>query len=120
MKQVQMLIGGESVAASSGIAFERRNPLDGSVASRAPAATVQDAQRAAAAAAFPAWSQTGPGERCALLQKAAAALEARTADFIEIMGQEAGALPPGSASTSIWRPGFCRRRRRSRRRWAAR
>ena len=36
---ISMLINGERVHASNGAVFERRNPLDGSVATRAPAAT---------------------------------------------------------------------------------
>ena len=93
MTPLSMLINGEACAAGSGATFERRNPLDGSVASRAPAATPADAVAAveAAAAAFPAWSQTGPGERRALLTKAAHALEARGADFAAAMAAETGA-----------------------------
>lgn len=88
-----MLVGGERTASSSGATFERRNPLDGSLASRAPAATVEDARNAvhAAAKAFPVWSALGPGERRVLLLKASAALEARAAAFVEAMGNETGA-----------------------------
>ena len=59
MIEQKMLIGGQECIASNGATFERKNPLDGSVATRAPAATTEDATRAcdAAAAAFPAWSQ---------------------------------------------------------------
>ena len=96
MNDIQMLIGGESRAATAGATFERRNPLDGQVATRAPAATPDDARAAvdAAAAAFPAWSALGPGERRALLLKAAHALEARTPDFIAAMAAETGAGAP--------------------------
>lgn len=88
-----MLIGGQRVAASSGATFERRNPLDGEVASRAPAATVDDARAAvrAAWAAFPAWSSTGPTERRALLMKAADQLEAKIEQFQAAMAAETGA-----------------------------
>ena len=81
MKPISMLINGEATQASNGATFDRLNPLDGSVATRAPAATVGDAIEAveAAASAFPAWSATGPGERRALLLKAAEALEAKAA-----------------------------------------
>ncbi len=76
VNDIRMLIAGERCSASQGATFERRNPLDGAVATRAPAATVQDAVRAvdAAAAAFPAWSAKGPSERRAVLQKAAEVL----------------------------------------------
>jgi benzaldehyde dehydrogenase (NAD) len=93
MQSISMLINGERVPASNGASFERRNPLDGEVATRAPAATAADAIAAvdAAAAAFPAWSAVGPGERRALLMKAAQALEARSDAFAAIMAAETGA-----------------------------
>ena len=93
MQSISMLIDGEAVQASNGATFERRNPLDGEVATRAPAATVADAVAAvdAAAAAFPAWAAMGPGERRALLMKAAHALEARGEDFAAAMAAETGA-----------------------------
>jgi acyl-CoA reductase-like NAD-dependent aldehyde dehydrogenase len=96
MHDIRLLIGGESLAAASGKTFERLNPMDGSVATRAPAASAADAVRAveAAAAAFPAWSALGPGARRALLLKAAAALEARTPQFAETMAAETGAGAP--------------------------
>lgn len=93
MSDLSMLINGLSVSAENGASFERRNPLDGSVATRAPAASEADAVAAveAAADAFATWSQTGPGERRALLLKAADALEAKTPQFIEAMAAETGA-----------------------------
>lgn len=93
MQSISMLINGAAVQASNGATFERRNPLDGEVATRAPAATVADAVAAAdaAAAAFPAWSAMGPSERRALLMKAAHALEARSAAFAAVMAAETGA-----------------------------
>ncbi len=93
MKNVLMLIDGEEVSASSGATFERRNPLDGEVASRAPAATVEDARAAVRAAqlAFPAWSAMGPGERRRLLSRAADALEAKGDEFAAAMAAETGA-----------------------------
>ncbi|WP_406868934.1 aldehyde dehydrogenase [Paraburkholderia fungorum] len=93
MQSISMLIAGAAVQASNGATFERRNPLDGEVATRAPAATVADAVAAAdaAAAAFPAWSALGPGERRALLMKAAHALEARSEAFASVMAAETGA-----------------------------
>jgi benzaldehyde dehydrogenase (NAD) len=90
---INLLIDGKAVPATSGRAFERRNPLDGSVASRAAAATPDDARAAvdAAAHAFPAWSQTPPAKRRELLVKGAHALEARAADFTAAMSAETGA-----------------------------
>jgi benzaldehyde dehydrogenase (NAD) len=93
MKTVSMLIGGKQLQARNGATFERRNPLDGEVASRAPAATVEDAIAAvdAAAEAFSVWSALGPSERRALLMKAAQELEARTDAFAAAMAAETGA-----------------------------
>ncbi len=96
MNEIRMLIGGARCASTADSSFERRNPLDGSVATRAPAATPDDARRAvdAAAAAFGAWSAKGPGERRALLLKAAHVLEAMTPRFIATMAAETGAAAP--------------------------
>jgi acyl-CoA reductase-like NAD-dependent aldehyde dehydrogenase/ABC-type branched-subunit amino acid transport system ATPase component len=93
VSDLSMLINGLSVSAEKGATFERRNPLDGSVATRAPAASPADATAAAdaAAEAFRTWRETGPGERRALLLKAADALESRTPQFIEAMAAETGA-----------------------------
>jgi benzaldehyde dehydrogenase (NAD) len=93
MKNVPMLIDGDEVSASNGATFDRRNPLDGEVASRAPAATLEDARAAVRAAqrAFPAWSSTGPGERRRLLSRAADALEALGDEFAAAMAAETGA-----------------------------
>ena len=93
MSDMSMLINGLKVTAEKGATFERRNPLDGSIATRAPAASVADALMAAdaAAEAFKSWSQTGPGARRALLLKAADALEAKTPQFIEAVAAETGA-----------------------------
>jgi benzaldehyde dehydrogenase (NAD) len=97
MSDMSMLINGLKVTAEKGATFERRNPLDGSVATRAPAASPADAVMAveAAAEAFKTWSETGPGERRALLLKAADALEAKTPKFIEAVAAETG-------GTAMW------------------
>ena len=95
MTTISMLIDGELCAARSGATFTRRNPLDGAVATTAPAGSVDDALAAveAAAKAFPGWSATGPGERRRLLAKAADAIESRAADFSAAMAAETGASP---------------------------
>ena len=69
MSDLSMLINGLKVTAENNATFERRNPLDGSIATRAPAASPADAVMAveAAAEAFRTWGETGPGERRALL-----------------------------------------------------
>lgn len=93
MHQISMLIDGEHVRASNGATFERRNPLDGETASRAPAATLDDARRAvqAASIAFSGWAAIGPTERRHLLMRAADALEAKADAFAETMAAETGA-----------------------------
>lgn len=97
MTTISMLINGQKRQAGNGATFERKNPLDGSVATAAPAATIEDAIAAVEAAgkAFPAWSAIGPNERRALLSKAALALEAKTDAFIAAMAGETG-------SSAMW------------------
>jgi benzaldehyde dehydrogenase (NAD) len=97
MSDMSMLINGLKVTAEKGATFERRNPLDGTVATRAPAASAADSVMAveAAAEAFKTWSETGPGERRALLLKAAEKLEAKTPQFIE-------AVPAETGATAMW------------------
>lgn len=87
-----MLIDGKDVFASDGATFERRDPVTGHVATRAPAATTEDAKAAAdaAAAAFPAWSELGPNERRSLLLKAADLLLAKSDEFADVMMRETG------------------------------
>jgi acyl-CoA reductase-like NAD-dependent aldehyde dehydrogenase len=93
MLDTTLLIGDHSRAASDAGSFERRNPLTGDVASRAPAATLADAAAAAsaAAAAFPAWSVLAPSARRAKLMQAATLLDARAGDFVTAMAEETGA-----------------------------
>jgi len=95
---VALLINGADVNARNNATFVRKDPVTGQVASTAAAATVEDvnAACAAAAAAFPAWSETGPNERRKLLLKAADLLEAKTPDFIKLMIEETGATGPWS------------------------
>ncbi|WP_428395134.1 aldehyde dehydrogenase [Lichenicoccus sp.] len=93
MRNTSLLIGDDDRPSSSGATFERANPLTGAVASRAVAASPDDAKAAvaAAAAAFAAWSEVGPGERRAKLSLAASLLEQRVDDFVETMAEETGA-----------------------------
>ena len=110
MSDISMLINGLAVGANKGAQFERRNPLDGSVATRAPAASTADAVAAvdAAAEAFVTWSQTGPGARRALLLKAADALEALTPKFIEAVAAETGATGPWAGFNVMLAAGMLR------------
>jgi vanillin dehydrogenase len=92
MEEIQLLIGDRDVAARNSATFNRENPISGEVATRAAAATVEDARAAAdaAAKAFPKWSATGPSERRAKLNKAADLLETRAAQFATLMMAETG------------------------------
>jgi len=93
----KLLIDNEASDALDAATFECIDPATGDVTTIAPAASVADGARAAsaAAAAFPAWSQTGPGERRICLNRAADLLTARRAEFVAAMVGETGA-------TSLW------------------
>ena len=93
MYEISLLLESKDVPASNGATFDRLNPITGDVASRAAAAQIADAKRAAdaAAAAFPAWSATGPNARRAILLKAADLLASKAPQFIELMAAETGA-----------------------------
>ena len=93
MHEITLLLESKDVPASNGATFDRLNPVTGDIASRAAAAQIADAKRAAdtAAAAFPAWSATGPNARRAILLKAADLLAAKAPQFIELMAAETGA-----------------------------
>jgi vanillin dehydrogenase len=94
MKELGLLVGGRHRAASDGRTFERVNPVTGVPASRAAAATLEDADAAVAAAraAFPTWSALAPTERRARLLKAADLLESRVAEFVDVGAAETGAV----------------------------
>ncbi|MCZ7472390.1 MULTISPECIES: aldehyde dehydrogenase [Rhizobium/Agrobacterium group] len=89
---IQQIIGGKLVGAISGRTFDRIDPFTGNVATRSPASGLDDVKAAVAAAqaAFPAWSKSGPGERRALLNRAADALAAKVGDFTELLTAETG------------------------------
>jgi acyl-CoA reductase-like NAD-dependent aldehyde dehydrogenase len=73
--------------------FERISPITDEPASSAPAMTVGEVRAIAAKAAlaFPVWAAVGPNGRRAVLNKAAAALEARKEEFVKAMMGEIGA-----------------------------
>jgi acyl-CoA reductase-like NAD-dependent aldehyde dehydrogenase len=90
---VRLVIDNEVVEATSGSVFERRSPVSGDVVTRAAAATVADAVRAAESAqrAFLSWSQAGPTERRRIMLAAADRLEAKRDAFVDVMAAEVGA-----------------------------
>ncbi|WP_394691834.1 aldehyde dehydrogenase [Hoeflea sp.] len=93
MQNLELYIGGKHVAASKNATFERKNPVSGEVVTVAAAASLEDAGRAvdAAAAAFPAWSETGPAARRKMLLDAATSLNNRADDIVQAMKDEIGA-----------------------------
>ncbi|WP_421402663.1 aldehyde dehydrogenase [Agrobacterium fabrum] len=93
MQTVNLFIGGDHCAAANGKRFERNNPITGDAVTSAAAASVEDATKAAdaAAAAFPKWSATTPGERRRHLLAAAEALRAAGPQIIQAMKEEIGA-----------------------------
>ena len=105
-----LLIAGQDVAATNNRTYERHDPVTGEIATTAAAASVEDALKAvqAAAAAYPAWSATGPSERRALLMKAADALEASTDRIIQSMLTETGATGSWSGFNCMLGAGILR------------
>jgi ABC-type branched-subunit amino acid transport system ATPase component len=93
MQNLELYIGGKHVAASNNATFERKNPVSGEVVTVAAAASLEDASKAvdAAAAAFPAWSETGPAARRKMLLDAATSLNNRADDIVQAMKDEIGA-----------------------------
>jgi vanillin dehydrogenase len=93
LEQQRLLIGGEWAPASGGGTFERIDPFTGRAVTSAAAAGREDARRAcdAAAAAFPGWAGTAPGERRAMLNKAADLLMQRAPEIAGVMTEEVGA-----------------------------
>lgn len=98
-RRVSMLVGGRDAEAASAATFERYSPVTGDLVTVAASASVIDAATAADAdaAAFPEWSQTSPGYRRALLERAGQLLLARQADFTAAMMAETGATREWSA-----------------------
>jgi benzaldehyde dehydrogenase (NAD) len=93
MEEATLIIGGRDVKAKSSASFARHNPISGEEATRASAASVEDAKAAAdaAAEAFPKWSALGPNQRRALLNKAADLMEQRANQFATLVSAETGA-----------------------------
>ncbi len=76
---------------------DRADPFTGQLATRAAAAAASPMRKPpvdAASAAFAGWSKTGPGQRRALLLKAAEVMESKVATFTQLMLEETGATAP--------------------------
>ncbi len=92
IRDAKQFIGGEWTPAADGATFEDRDPFTGDVVATVPAGTRADAARAvaAAAAAFPEWSQSLPGQRQAIFLKAADILESRRDEIVGLLARETG------------------------------
>jgi acyl-CoA reductase-like NAD-dependent aldehyde dehydrogenase len=101
--EASLLIDNEPVAAAGAATFERFDPVTRLVATRASAASIEDAEHAAnvAARAFPAWSARGPAERRAHLGRAAEILLAKSDLFADAIIAETG-------GTRAWAAFNCR------------
>src|SRR5947209_18443121 len=88
----RLLIDGEWVDAPA--TYDIVNPANEEIVGRAPEATKEQAEAAAAAArkAFDSWSQTAPEERARLLSAAAARLRERSAEIVPVVQAETGSL----------------------------
>ncbi|RUM07976.1 aldehyde dehydrogenase [Rhizobium chutanense] len=93
---ISLLINGADRPASGGRTYDRIDPFTEKLASRAAAASLDDVAAAvdAASAAFGAWSKTGPGQRRAILMKAADIMDSKVGEFTRLMIEETGATAP--------------------------
>ncbi|MEV6105332.1 aldehyde dehydrogenase family protein [Streptomyces sp. NPDC051940] len=89
-----LLIGGKDVPAASGRIAEDTDPYRGEVYATVAAAGADDVALAveAAAAAFPQWAVTAPGERRRVLLRAADLMEERGEQAAALMARETGGV----------------------------
>jgi acyl-CoA reductase-like NAD-dependent aldehyde dehydrogenase len=92
VRTCRQFIGGDWVGAIDGRTYEDLDPFTGDTVAHVPAGSRADARRAieAAAAAFPAWSETPAGERQRIFLKAADLLESRRDDVVGWLARETG------------------------------
>ena len=92
VKEFKYFSNGEWKSAEGNKTFEVFQPYDRSVYARVAAGGRAEAKHAvgAAAKAFPAWSQTTPAERAALLFKAAEIVKRRRSEIAKILAEETG------------------------------
>jgi len=91
-EQFQNIIAGKKVDAVSGETYDIVNPSTGEVYAQAAASGPADVDHAmkAAADAFETWGDTTPAERQKALLKMADALEARSAEFVQVESRNTG------------------------------
>jgi acyl-CoA reductase-like NAD-dependent aldehyde dehydrogenase len=92
VRESRLFIGGEWVDAEGGKTFEDKDPFSGDTVANVPVSGRDDARRAveAAAAAFPAWSQTPPEARQAIFLHAADILEGKRDEIVDLLARETG------------------------------
>src|SRR5947209_8961652 len=94
MGEYKLLINGELVNSSSGKTVDDTGPASGEAIAQVPQSTVEDVNRAVAAArkAFDdgRWSGLAHGARAATLEKLASLLEAQTGELAELESQDTG------------------------------
>jgi acyl-CoA reductase-like NAD-dependent aldehyde dehydrogenase len=109
-REYKMYINGEWVDALDGAMYDDYNPYTGEVFARVPSGKRGDARRAieAAAAAFPAWSNTLPAERQALFLKAADILQKKQNEIVTILAEETGCTFGFAMFQTMFTPGLLR------------
>src|SRR3990172_3033428 len=87
-----MFINGTWADALSGRTYEVKNPANGRLVDAAPEAGKEDVEAAvkAAQAAFPAWADTAPDDRAAILRKGIQAVEAHAQEITALLTAEQG------------------------------
>ena len=110
LHEAQQFIGGAWVGAASGETFEVHDPFTGAAVARVPAGGREDAARAvaAAASAFPAWSQSAPAERQRIFLKAADILERRRDEVLGLLARETGCTFGFGMFQNLFVPGLLR------------
>jgi len=98
----KMFIAGESAAASSGQTYDVINPATGEVVDSAPKGNESDARAAidAAAAAFPAWSETAAEVRAQFILKGIEAVKKELPELAVLLTKEQG-KPVGDSQREI-------------------
>jgi hypothetical protein len=107
-REYKMYINGEWVDAFDRAMYDDYNPYTGEVFARVPSGKRGDARRAieAAAAAFPAWSNTLPAERQALFLKAADILQKKQNEIVTILAEETGCTFGFAMFQTMFTPGL--------------
>src|SRR5260370_17584794 len=94
MAEYKLLINGELVSSSSGKTVDDIGPASGEAIARVPESTLEDVERAVAAAREPfddgRWSGLPHGARAAALEKLATLMEAHAQEIAELESQDVG------------------------------